>query len=80
VGLSAEAKVADDTTVEVTLRTQRLALGVHFDAPGYLPDDDYFHLAPGSERTVILRSSAHHPLTGTVHAVNAHDLVRLFFT
>jgi len=46
IGLSAMARpVADGVAVEVAC--QAFAQAVHFEAPGYVPDDQYFHLAPG---------------------------------
>lgn len=71
VGLAAQASMLDSCSVEVTLRTERMALGVHFEVPGYSADDEYFHLVPGEDRRVTLRSLTPHPVSGFVHAVNA---------
>jgi beta-mannosidase len=38
----------------VDLRTDRLAQSVHIDVEGYRADDDWFHLAPGAMRRVML--------------------------
>ncbi|WP_160007802.1 glycoside hydrolase family 2 protein [Rhizobium sp. 18055] len=41
------------------LTTDRLVQSVHFGVNGYRPDDDWFHLAPGGAKRVLLR-----PLSG----------------
>jgi len=35
-------------------------VGVHFEAPGFAPDDEYFHLPPQQPKRVVF-----HPLAGT---------------
>jgi len=79
VGLSALATAVDAGTIELTVRTRRLARGVYFDLPGFQADDEYFNLAPNSEvrvtfRRAICGASRHEDtlsLNGTVHAVNS---------
>jgi hypothetical protein len=46
---------------------------VHVDVQGFASDDDYFHLAPGRERRLLLRPTGeeHRGFSGTVHALNA---------
>lgn len=39
----------------LALSTDRLAQSVNLSLPGYFPDDNWFHLAPGSQKTVRLR-------------------------
>ncbi len=56
LGLEAVA-VRRDGTWAVTVRTRRFAQWVALDLPGFLPSDSWFHLAPGSERTVTLRAT-----------------------
>ncbi|MFK0334036.1 glycoside hydrolase family 2 protein [Rhizobium sp. NPDC090275] len=41
------------------LATDRLAQSVHISVDGFRPDDDWFHLAPGAAKRVLLR-----PLSG----------------
>jgi beta-mannosidase len=41
------------------LATDKLAQSVHFSVDGFRPDDDWFHLAPGAAKRVLLR-----PLSG----------------
>lgn len=45
------------------LTAARLAQSIRIVAPGYRPDDNYMHLAPGLDRTVALR-----PLAGGIPA------------
>ncbi len=54
LGLEASASPSGDNWA-LTLRTRRFAQWVAIDVPGFGPDDSWFHLAPGSERTVTLR-------------------------
>ena len=48
-GLTATAG-RDDHGAYIDLVTQRLAQSVHLDLPGFEPEDDWFHLAPGMRR------------------------------
>ena len=54
VGLTAEAADADGGA-RLVLRTRRFAQAIAIEAAGFEPEDDYFHLAPGGERSVRLR-------------------------
>ena len=40
------------------------------DLPGYIPDDDGFHLAPGQRRTIALERTGAAPGRGSVGALN----------
>ena len=51
LGLEGSARRVGDA-VRVTLRTRAAARGVHFDAPGWRGDDEYFALAPGVDREI----------------------------
>ena len=42
----------------MTLATDRLLEGVRLRANGYLPDDNYFHLAPGRRKTITFAATA----------------------
>ena len=55
VGLQAAAVPSDGGVWHVTVSTRRFAHYVQINVPGYAPDDSWFHLAPGSVRTVVLR-------------------------
>jgi beta-mannosidase len=72
VGLSARVTRRLGDTVEVTLSCKRLAMGLHFDVPGFEAASEYFHLAPGHEACITLRATSPQQLVvGTVHAVNS---------
>jgi len=43
-----------DGGIDVSLSADTIAQSVSFDADGYLPEDDFFHLAPKEARTVRL--------------------------
>ncbi|HVT33361.1 MAG TPA: glycoside hydrolase family 2 protein [Rhodanobacteraceae bacterium] len=56
VGLAVEALPAGEGPGrEIVVSTRRFAQSVTIDAPGFLPDDNGFHLAPGQRRRVTLR-------------------------
>jgi beta-mannosidase len=78
--LTLEARLLDPIggTVRLEVAADRLARFVHVDVPGYRPEDDRFHLAPGQRRQLQLRPE--HGATepnGWVHALNAPHGVRL---
>jgi beta-mannosidase len=72
LGLAAQAQPIDGGSVEVRVSTRRFALGVHFDTPGYVPSDEFFHLPPQQQARIVFR-----PLPGArgwrgvVSALNA---------
>jgi beta-mannosidase len=57
VGLSARAHPATEENWELVVGTRRFAQSVALEIEGFSADDDYFHLAPSSERRIILRRS-----------------------
>jgi beta-mannosidase len=72
LGLAATYRVLDQGEVEVTVTAKRLALAVWFDAPGFVADDEYFHLGPGQSSVVVLRPLGQaKPWYGVVTALNA---------
>jgi beta-mannosidase len=76
VGLAACVAQLDDDTAVLRVRTGRLALGVHFDIPGVVADDEHFHLPPDAEVDVTLRGRGR-PLSGLVHAINSIKPARI---
>jgi len=46
---------------QVHIESDRFLYGVHFDAPGFEPDDNWFHLVPGRRKTISLRRSSSVP-------------------
>jgi beta-mannosidase len=92
IGLSATATpIASGATpaFEVSIATRRFAQSVWIEAEGYVADDAYFHVAPGTAKTILLRRGApagdsladrsvtHRPLRGRVHALNAHNAAKI---
>jgi beta-mannosidase len=73
VGLRAVASAGADGSFVLELSTRRFAQSVHIVAAGFAPDDDYFHIAPGGVRRVVLRPTAGatpQPPRGEVRALN----------
>ena len=71
IGLEATARSLEDGAFEVTVRTRAAAIALHFEVDTHVPEDDFFHLAPGDERKVRLEPrAARKPLAGRVAAVN----------
>lgn len=54
IGLEAHASLAGDDW-QLTVRARRFAQWVALEVPGFAPDDSWFHVAPGGERTITLR-------------------------
>ncbi len=51
--ITSEAQWRADGTVAVTLTSDVFLQAVAISCNGFLPDDNYFHLAPGHEKTVV---------------------------
>ena len=67
-------RVADGAWL--TVETRVFAQCVRVDVPGFLPDDDYFHLAPGARRRIWLAArGARTPdkPRGALYALNARS-------
>jgi beta-mannosidase len=80
VGLSAMATARGETAFEVRIVSRRFAQSLWIEAEGFSADEAYFHLAPGSEKTVLLRRMPNEParpLRGRVHALNAHTSAKI---
>ena len=71
IGLTATARPLAGGDFELTLRTRAFAQSLALEVDGFAPDDDFFHLAPGAERTVRLRARGAAPLRGQVQPLNA---------
>jgi beta-mannosidase len=79
LGLQASLHRVDEG-YRVHLTTQNFAQAIAVEVPGYVPDDSYFHLAPGGEKWVALteeRSERARAPRGTVHPLNTHSAVRI---
>jgi beta-mannosidase len=55
VGLTAVATARAGGEFDLKVTTRRFAQSVCIDAAGFVAGDDYFHLAPGATRTIVLR-------------------------
>ncbi len=62
-GIEAVASRREDRDLDLTIRSRGFAQSVAIELGGFVPDDDFFHMAPGSTRTVRLR-----PASGQVAA------------
>ncbi|MEW5755214.1 MAG: glycoside hydrolase family 2 protein [Pseudomonadota bacterium] len=60
------------------LSSQAFLQGVRFDINGYLPDDNYFHLTPGRDKTVTFRrfGAGERKFKGYVEALNLREPVK----
>ncbi|MEO6774867.1 MAG: glycoside hydrolase family 2 protein [Kofleriaceae bacterium] len=72
VGLSAQL----DGDV-LTVSAQRFAQFVTIDAPGWLPSDDGFHLAPGQRRAIAMTHTGGPIKPGTITAINAEATAKI---
>ena len=75
IGLSARAQRLSDGSVELTLAARGLAQSLHFDVPGFVARDEYFHLAPGGERVVRFDGPPGAEFSGHVAALNSRAIV-----
>lgn len=72
--LTAQARRDESTGLyTLTIRSSTFARSIHIDAPGHAADVQYFHLAPGADRVVVLRpqSTSAQSLLGSVSALNS---------
>jgi beta-mannosidase len=77
LGLEAKAERLSESLHALTIRTNQFAQSINIEAGDTLPDDNFFHLEPGSTRTLMLRSRQSAPLTGTLHPLNAQAPTRI---
>jgi beta-mannosidase len=75
LGLTAEHKDG-----ALTVRTRRFAQAIAIDAEGFAPADDWFHLPPGSERTIAMpRVSGSGAPRGTLQPLNCEAATKIAF-
>jgi beta-mannosidase len=78
IGLAAQAHDPGNDDMRLTLRTRKCARFVYIDVAGFDAAEQYFHLAPESERVVALRrSTAGAELKGHVRALNSSGAARI---
>lgn len=74
IGLAAQARICDDGSAELRITTRGFAQSVTVDTPGFIAQDEFFHLEPGGARTLRLTPMTPQPvpaLRGSVCALNA---------
>lgn len=73
LGLQAWAEELPGGRRRVTVRTREAARCVHLEAEGWYADDEFFHLAPGAQRSIECRPVPGHerPWRALVWAINA---------
>jgi beta-mannosidase len=80
VGLEARA-VRDGDRWVATVKTRAFAQAVAVSSPGWRPDDSYFHLEPGGERTLAFHAigaaASAPPLRASLQPLNAHAATRV---
>ncbi len=78
VGLVADARAVGEAEWDLTIRTRRFAQSIVLEAEGFVPDDAWFHLAPGSQRTLrVRRVTGTSALKGSVRALNAETAAKI---
>jgi beta-mannosidase len=78
VGLSATAERRDDGAVTLLVRAERFAQSIAVDGGGAVPDDSYFHVAPGDARLVTFSAAETTDLSEVfVHPLNAQAGLRV---
>lgn len=71
LGLTVTVSRAQGRAFQLDIRTQKYAQSVVISAPGFLPDDNHFHLEPEGRRTIALRPQGPEVrLQGTLTALN----------
>lgn len=78
-GVTAEAHAEGDDLYRLTLSSPDFLYAVRIETKGYLPQDNYFHLAPGQERSLLCRKIAPGPIAfkGYVEALNLEDPIKI---
>jgi beta-mannosidase len=72
VRLEAAVESTSDGQCTVTFRADALALAVSVEAEGWLPSDNYFNIAPGGSRSIVMKPVGQHTrLAGRALALNA---------
>ena len=79
LGLAAQTSLTEDGTIRLSIGARRFAWGVRANAPGWLPDDAYFGIEPGTTRQILFRpiDSAKSPSALNVTAANAEGRLRI---
>jgi beta-mannosidase len=74
--ITASVEVAEEL-VKVSVSSDVFLLAVEVSAPGYLPDDNYFHVAPGRTKLVTFRREAQLPFEAVLQPLNVRESLRI---
>lgn len=78
IGLEAVAKPRKDGSYTLTLTSKKFAQTVAIKTADFFPENNYFHIEPGGERNVIVRSPFDKDqLKGTVQPLNTFSPTRI---
>ncbi len=77
LGLTAVARAVSPGLWRLVVESRRLAQNVAVDAPGFVADDDFFHVDPRAPRTVHLRGDPSAKLSARVLPLNATAATRV---
>jgi beta-mannosidase len=76
--LSARVERVNERSHAVFVSTDELALAVSIDAPGWLISDNYFNIAPNSERRIVVTATRDGTvLAGRISALNSDSRLSL---
>lgn len=69
----------DEKTYQVSLQSEKFVYSVNLDIPGFIAEDNFFHLIPHQEKTVMIYKSNLNskPLKGYISAINLPETIRL---
>lgn len=74
LGLSGIVSIRDDGQYQLALSCKAPAFYVVIDTPAFMPDDNYFHLIPGFDKVVLLKSKDKQSLPhGRIRALNTKN-------
>jgi beta-mannosidase len=78
VPVIATARAAGESGWDVRVEAESFLYAAHVDAPGFLADDDYFHLLPGRAKTIRLTPlAANRKPEAYLEALNLGEAVRV---
>jgi beta-mannosidase len=81
-GVVAVAEPLDDGNFRLVITSETFLYAARIDIKGFLPDDNYFNLLPGRQKTIVCRRLPDAParLKGYVEALNIAETVRISVT
>lgn len=78
-GVMAELTESGEERYLLKLSCEKFLYSVNIDMPGFIPDDNYFHLLPGTTKCVEVVKTGDHqkPAKGYVSALNISEDIRV---